>query len=158
RAIRQDYPAKEAEFDVALNTGVRRNELYRMTWDQVDLERRIVTIHGKAHARSKASRRRFIPLNPAAAAAFAELNARAGDSPYVCQGPHNGTETDRDWRDWFDNSVKRAGVVNFRYHDLRQHADSPIMPTARGRQRPQGACVVSRVGIIRGLPGKPPAC
>ena len=29
--------------------------------------------------------------NSAVAVAFAELNGRAVDSPYVCQGPHDGT-------------------------------------------------------------------
>jgi integrase len=119
RVLRERYPEHEAEFDVALNTGVRRNELYRMTWDQVDLERRIVTVFGKAHARSKASRRRFIPLNPAAVAAFQALHERAVDSKYVCDGTHHGMETDVDCRTWFELAVERAGVVNFRYHDLR---------------------------------------
>ena len=40
----------------------------------------------------------------------------------------------------------------------KEHADSPIMPTAAGRQRLGGARVASGVGIIRGFLGKPIAC
>jgi hypothetical protein len=40
----------------------------------------------------------------------------------------------------------------------KEHADSPIMPTAARRQRLGGARVASRVGIIRGFLGKPIAC
>jgi hypothetical protein len=29
----------------------------------------------------------------------------------------------------FGRVLKVAGILNFRFHDLRQHADSPIMPT-----------------------------
>ena len=39
----------------------------------------------------------------------------------------------------------------------KEHADSPIMPTMNTRQQLGGARVVSRVGIIRGLRGKPTA-
>ena len=30
---------------------------------------------------------------------------------------------------YFVPMIKRAGLRHFRFHDLRQHADSPIMPT-----------------------------
>jgi hypothetical protein len=30
----------------------------------------------------------------------------------------------------FGRILKGAGTTNFRFHDLRQHADSPILPTA----------------------------
>jgi integrase len=119
RVLREEYPEREAELDVALHTGMRRNELYRLTWDKVDLKRHIVTVQGKAHARSRLSSQRRIPLNARAKAAFLELYARSNGSAFVCPGAHDGTETDRDGRDWFERSVARAGIINFRYHDLR---------------------------------------
>ena len=118
-AVREYYPECEAELDVALNTGLRRNELYRLTWVDVDLERSIVTVRGKRHANSRESSRRFVRLNSTARLALRLLAEQSKGSAYVCPGPHAGTELDRDWRDWFEASVKRAGLERFRYHDLR---------------------------------------
>jgi integrase len=120
KILRRDYPEREAELDVALHTGMRRNELYRMTWDQVNLERGILTVMGKAHANSRSSSRRFIPINSVCRVALEQLYARSNGSAYVCPGSHlTGTETDRDNRKWFQNSVAAAKVENFKYHDLR---------------------------------------
>jgi integrase len=119
RVICEDYPSEEPEFDIALHCGTRRNELYRLTWDCVDLERKILTIQGKQHANTSKSSRRHIPINTEAARAFYELHERSDGSIYVCPGRQTGAETDRDWERWFERCVKKAGVVRFRYHDLR---------------------------------------
>jgi integrase len=119
QAIRDEYPEQEPEFDIALHCGVRRNELYRLTWDKVDLERAILTIQGKRHANSKKSSRRYIPINSKAVLAFQRLHEQSNGSIYVCPGRQTGADTDRDWHRWFERCVMRAGVVNFRYHDLR---------------------------------------
>jgi hypothetical protein len=60
-----------------------------------------------------------------------------------------------------DNAAGREAMLrlaNLRFYDLRQHADSPIMPTVCGRHLPGGARVVLEVGIIRGIPGRPEVC
>jgi integrase len=119
KVIREDYPEEEAELDLALHTGMRRNELYRLTWDHVDLQRGILTVEGKQHANSRKSSRRFLKINSRARLALTELYGRSNGSPYVCPGAHAGTETDRDWRDWFEASIRQAKIDNFVYHDLR---------------------------------------
>lgn len=45
---------------LSLNTGARRGELFDMTWENVDLERRIMTVTGVT---AKSKRTRHIPLN-----------------------------------------------------------------------------------------------
>jgi integrase len=119
QAIRDEYPDQEAEFDIALHCGLRRNELYRLTWDKVDLERELVTVQGKQHANSNQPSRRYVPINSAAASAFVWLHEWSEGSIYVCPGRQTGADTDRDWDRWFERCVARAGVVKFRYHDLR---------------------------------------
>jgi integrase len=124
-AVRRDYSEFEAaEIGVALHTGMRRNEFYRLRWDQVDLERGVLTVEGKAHANSSLPRVRYVPINSDAAEAFRILHSRADGSAYVCPGSRGrarGAEAadERDYRDWFEASVKRAGIENFHYHDLR---------------------------------------
>jgi integrase len=63
--ILRNYPAHMPEFEIALHTGMRPSEQYRSAWTQVDFNRKQVTI-----PRSKNGKRRHIPLNSIAFAAF----------------------------------------------------------------------------------------
>jgi integrase len=95
-------------------------ELFRLTWDKVDLQHNILTVQGKQAANSSESSRRFVPINEFAHRAFEELHRRSAGSEYVCPGDHPVDDgNQQDWRSWFEGAVKRAGVVNFRFHDLR---------------------------------------
>lgn len=108
----------EAEFDLALNTGMRRGEQFKLEWTNVDLARGILTVHGKTG-------RRHIVANHAAIAALRRLKgapsvdgeSSLGDRKYVC--PDANDEVKRDTRKWFEKAVKKAGVRDFRFHDLR---------------------------------------
>jgi len=124
-AIQRDYPEFEPELDLAIHTGMRRNELYRLPWKDVDLGRGVLTVRGKAHANSQQNRIRHIPINSAAAEAFEKLYARRNGSAYVCAGFHadeagrSPNPDERDRREWFENSIEVAGIDDFHYHDLR---------------------------------------
>jgi hypothetical protein len=63
------------------------------------------------------------------------------------------TKTDPD-----TGEIRQVLVARHRYHDLRQHADSRIMPTTPQGQGVGGARVVSGFGIIRGSPRRPAVC
>lgn len=45
---------------VSLNTGMRRGELFALTWESIDLQAGRITVHG---ATAKSGRTRHIPLN-----------------------------------------------------------------------------------------------
>ncbi len=110
--IRELYPEHEPEFDLALHTGMRRNEQFQLRWENMDLRLGIVTI-----ADSKNGERRHVPVNDTARQALDRLWEARNGSPYVCLGP-NG-ERQRDWRRWFEECVQKANVHDFRWHDLR---------------------------------------
>jgi hypothetical protein len=55
-------------------------------------------------------------------------------------------------------AVREAGIKDFRLHDLRHHADFPIMPTPHMEVAAGGARVVLGFGIIRGFPERPRVC
>jgi len=110
-AIREDCPEREAEFDLALYTGMRRGEQFTLKWANVDLERGQATVFGKTG-------RRFITLSSKAKAALETLSAKKKpDAVYVCA--ETQSDEQRDWRQWFEEAVKKARITDFRWHDLR---------------------------------------
>jgi len=73
--IRELWTEREPEFDLALYTGMRRGEQYRLRWEDVDFERRLLTI-----PRSKNGTMRHLPLNGSASHALVELRSRNSNS------------------------------------------------------------------------------
>jgi len=118
KVIERDCPKCEPELDLALNTGLRRNELFRLRWDQVDLERAILTVQGKRPAKGGGKGQRFVRLNSVAVEALRRLHRQSRGSAWVCPGKHDPPSA-RDWREWFEDAVKSAGLEDFHYHDLR---------------------------------------
>jgi len=110
--IREMYPVHEAEFDLALHTGMRRGEQYGLRWQDVDLKRGVITI-----PRSKHGEVRHIQINSTARAALQTLRQLGDGLGYVCprfQGPES-----RESREWFKETLCQAKIQNFRWHDLR---------------------------------------
>lgn len=103
-------PAHEAEVELALHTGMRRGEQFKLEWANVDLERGLLTVRGKTG-------RRHVVANHTAIAALKKLKEISGAAKYVC--PDATDELTRDTRTWFERAVKKAGILNFRFHDLR---------------------------------------
>lgn len=110
--IRELYPECEAEFDLALHTGMRRGEQYRLRCQDVDLKNGILTI-----ARSKHGEARRIQINSVARAALLRLREQSDGVGYVCPG-YQGQRS-RDWRRWFEEVVEKAKIPNLHWHDLR---------------------------------------
>jgi integrase len=112
KKIEELYPDCEPEFDLALHTGMRRGEQYRLRWQEVDLKQGIITI-----ARSKHGEARYVQVNSVARAALLKLRQRGDGVGYVCPGLDGPRY--RDWRRWFEDVVVKAQIPNFRWHDLR---------------------------------------
>jgi integrase len=98
---------------VAVNTGLRRGELFRLTWSQVDLETRTLSV-----LETKSGWPRTVPLNAECSAVLAEI-PRAIDDPRVFAWWGRMKTAERGiWRR-FKTTLKRAGVERLRFHDLR---------------------------------------
>ncbi len=107
---------------MAANTGMRKEKILSLRWDQVNLAQRVIILTD-----TKRGDRRGVPLNSTTMELLRELmreRARRGlTSPYVFVNPLTG---DR-WKDVgraFESALRRAGIENFRFHDLRHHAAS----------------------------------
>ncbi len=108
---------------VALNTGLRRGDLFSLKWDHVDLEQRQIRkiISKTSHARRKAGKKlepAVLPLSAEAHKVLQQCHKQRGDSPYVFPSPiSNGPLTDV--KNGFEAVLKAAIIQGFRFHDLR---------------------------------------
>ena len=108
---------------VAVNTGMRRGELFNLRWSSVDLEKAIVEVAGPG---AKSGQTRHIPLNNDAIGALKRWRKQTGaGNGLVFPGNGGGrlTNVNRGW----DSLVKRAGLDNFRFHDCRHHFASRLV-------------------------------
>lgn len=103
---------------LAINTGCRKNELLKLTWDRVDLAVGHLRLEGE---NTKTGKRRIVPLSVPARMAL-ENRARFREqhcpaSPWVFS--HKDGNRLQDVRNGFGSACERAGITNFRIHDLR---------------------------------------
>lgn len=114
-AIASECPEHMADLDIALNTGMRKSEQYGLTWGDVDLDARRVSLK-----RTKNGSTRHIPLNSVALAAFKAIAARNGRTGNVF-GPADSSHPVLAHRGWWDLVLKKSGVADFHWHDCRHH-------------------------------------
>jgi len=105
-------PLHLPEFDIALNTGLRLSEMYWRTWENVNLERRILTV-----PRSKNGEKRHVPLNSVVMAALAQLKAQDDGKGWIFRNERGERLTGP--RYWFDAAIKETKIQDFHWHDLR---------------------------------------
>jgi site-specific recombinase XerD len=88
------------------------SELYKLTWENVDLSRRILTI-----PRSKNGETRYVPLNTPALEAFERLRKRRKRTAAVFLDWRKHRLTGP--RHWLEPTLKKAKVRKFTWHCLR---------------------------------------
>ncbi|MCK9379923.1 MAG: site-specific integrase [Sulfuritalea sp.] len=103
---------------LALNTGCRKNELLKLSWDRVDLVTGCIRLEGE---NTKNGKRRFVPLSDVARSALAN-RARFRDehcpkSPWVFS--HENGKRVQFMQNGFQAACSRAKITDFRVHDLR---------------------------------------
>ncbi len=107
---------------LAINTGLRRGELFGLTWKSIDIERRQCKVSA---ATAKSGRDRYIPLNTEALAVIKRLNLRADADGLVFPGTAGAalTHINRSWA----RLVKDARLDDFHFHDCRHHFASRLV-------------------------------
>jgi integrase len=96
---------------VAYHTGMRRGEILNMRWGQLDLKEGFINL--PPGAKNKPGR--LVPLNGELMEMF---RAMPKGLPVVPVFARDGKPI-RDFREAFEAAVKRAGIENFTFHDLR---------------------------------------
>lgn len=110
--ISREFPKHLAEFQLAVNTGMRKGSQYGLTWDMVDWNGRMLNI-----PRTKNEEPLHLPLNNAARAALKSIH-RGERVGCVFRSERTGDPLVNS-RHWFDDAVKTAGIRDFHWHDLR---------------------------------------
>ena len=85
------WPLHIDEFDLAINTGLRKGSQYSLTWDMVDFKGRMLNI-----PRTKNEEPLHVPLNDAAVAALRVVHDR-GDWERACVPVGQDRRTARKW-------------------------------------------------------------
>ena len=92
-----------------MNTGLRLGEMYGLTWENVNMQRRVLTIR-----RSKNGQMRHVPLNTTAVAALSELRNRGDGTGPVIRNLKGFPLSDP--RHWFEPSLRNARIRDFSWH------------------------------------------
>ncbi len=95
-----------------LATGLRETNVTLLQWSQVDLDRRCAWIHPD---QAKARKAIPVPLNEDAMAVLRRQLGRHREFVFSYFGKPVRRANNHAWR----NALKRAGIHNFRWHDLR---------------------------------------
>ena len=110
RLLIQSAQRLRAVIIVAINTGMRKGEIRDLKWKDVDFKQGVITL-----LRTKSGKARYIPINTACRNVLSSI-AKHPESEYVfCK--RDGTSYDV--RKGFETAKKRAGIQDFRFHDLR---------------------------------------
>lgn len=107
---------------LSLNTGVRQGELFAMAWENIDLERRTVTVLA---SHSKGNNTRVIPLNAEAVAVLTKIKPEVA-AGLVFKSPVTGGKFDNVKKAWAE-ITKAAKLDGLRWHDLRHDFASQLV-------------------------------
>jgi integrase len=109
---------------LAINTGLRRGELLQLTWRDLDLQRRILTVRGEG---AKTGQTRHVPLNSEAIRVMKAWRSPVVEAAWLVFGGASETAplfaVKKAWR----GVLNAAKVTSFRFHDLRHTFASKLV-------------------------------
>lgn len=110
--LKADYPYLVPIVICALQTGMRRAEIFNLQWSQVDLKNGFIEL-----LKTKSGKARKIPISAKLDKVLKELFIKK-ESEYVFINPTTNKPY-VDIKKAFSNALEKANISNFRFHDLR---------------------------------------
>jgi integrase len=105
-----EHLAEMVRFTLA--TGLRQANVTHLDWSQVDLERRVAWIHAD---QAKARKAISVPLNAEAVLVLRRQQGKHQQRVFTYHGKPVIDVNTKAWR----HALKRVGIEDFRWHDLR---------------------------------------
>lgn len=102
----------EAMARFSLATGLRESNVTGLKWEQVDMQRQCAWIYADE---AKAGKDIAVPLNSDALSVIRSQIGKHKTNVFSFKGRSIKKASTKAWR----NSLKKAGIENFRWHDLR---------------------------------------
>ncbi len=96
----------------ALNTGMRKSEVFGLTWDRVDLKNKLILLD-----KTKNYERRELPVNETLYRMLSGLT-RHLKCDYVFYNPLTLKPFDRLKESWA-RALRKSHIIDFHFHDLR---------------------------------------
>ncbi|MDW7997824.1 MAG: site-specific integrase [Thermodesulfovibrio sp.] len=107
---------------VALNTGMRKGEILNLKWQNIDFKNEIILLD-----KTKNDERREIPMNNTLKLLFKKLySQRKLHTDYIFVNPETGRKY-VDLKRSFASACRKAGLQDFRFHDLRHTFASQLV-------------------------------
>jgi integrase len=120
KSLESNNPFLHTIVTLALSTGARKMEILSLRWKDIDFKRKIITLH-----ETKNGERRILPL---VNYGFELLNAHATKhQPYKGDDfvfPNKFGTAPIEIKKCWNTALKKAGIDEFRFHDLRHSAAS----------------------------------
>jgi len=108
---------------LAMNTGMRRGEIFDLTWHNVDLKKRNLTVEG---IEAKSGHTRHIPLNDEALGALIAWRNQTNNKHLVFPNPSTKKRFNNIQISW-EQLRAEAKLKDFRFHDLRHTFASKLV-------------------------------
>lgn len=118
--LEEAHPLLRAAVLVSLNTGIRRGALFALSWDDIDFTTGTITLRADA---AKAEKEQKVPMNEITRRTLLEI-PREGSM--VFRNTRNG-EKIGDYRKAWNTLLKKAGISDFRWHDMRHDFASRLV-------------------------------
>ena len=109
---------------LVLNTGLRRSEALGLRWSEVDLgDSPRIRVEA---AITKSSKTRYVPLNAEALATLSRWRKACPSQHFVFPNPNTDLPMSSITSSW-KRLMRRAGIVDCRFHDLRHDFASQLV-------------------------------
>jgi integrase len=107
---------------LALNTGMRRGEIFNLDWTDINLRSKMLTVEGET---AKSGNTRHIPLNSEVVDTLKNWKVQGNNKGYVFEGKKR-SRLDNISSSW-TTLITDAKIKNFRFHDLRHSFASKLV-------------------------------
>ncbi len=107
---------------LSLHTGMRRGEIFDLRWQHVDFSVRSIAVVGET---AKSGKTRHIPMNQTSfdvLSSWRKQCTKSSGRVFKNADGHRFNNVKRSWA----AILKQAGIVNFRWHDMRHHFASRL--------------------------------